>query len=284
MPPSRNPVSDWVPKESVMSVVRRHIADGAVSPNKVSDAVFRDGSYIKWELGTYCPSQAAFTTAGGIGTAPSGSDNEQFVVKFKDGDALVKYIGTATQVSFPFAYATGLNLKLDATQHEGVHITFPPAQQFAGTTHEGYFIRAKVNVATKANLHDLAVGFVDTGLADTDVIANYDYFYALDIITAGHIYTKTEEAGAGVTSTDLAVDVTDGTAVELKVIFLDGVVRFYRNGVEVGSRVTVAAAAQAKTFTPFITCIQETGGSDVFVEELEVGPLSAVDDRYAGIL
>lgn len=267
-----------------MSVVRRHLADGAVSPNKVSDAVFRDGSYIKWEKGTYCPAQAAFTTAGGIGTAPSGSDNEQFVVKFKDGDALVKYIGAATQVSFPFAYATGLNLLLDATQHEGVHITFPPAQQFLGSTHEGYFIRAKVNVATKAQLHDCAVGFVDSSVADTDVIANYDYFWALDVITAGHIYHKYEQAGAAVVSTDTAHDVTDGTAVELKVVFLNGEFSFYIDGVEHSPRVIISAAGEAKTITPFITVIQETGGSAVYLEELEVGPLSAVDDRFAGIL
>jgi hypothetical protein len=270
-----------------MSVVRRHIGEGAVSPNKLDSAVkggsFGDkGAYFRYVADR---DPAPFVRDGDGFTIPPAATTDGTTVQcvfpgLFGGLAFITYVGDATLFSPRLVdQAKGLQIDFDNAA-EGAQYDLGDAISGKGAfavDSDGvapYFVRAKLKLADVSDMITCAVGF--RGAEAAAAYSNYSDIAVLDVI-GGDVKVVTENAGGGQVITDTGVNVVDGGVVELKVVFFDGIFRFFVNGVEYPPQ---TAAEAAITLFPFIFISKTAGTGFVYLQELEAGPLSAVDDHF----
>lgn len=262
-----------------MSVVRRHLADGAVSPNKLAAANY-DGSYFRY-VGDHTPRSQDF---GGTGGPPSGVDTDQFTVGFNGGDLIGCFIGgpQTTRCPYNLSASKGLIVSLDETDTFGVEYTIPGYSLGDGPhaidsdIKDGSFIRFKGQIRFVAGIDPLVVGYRVAGAVDPEYDAYTDY--GVLYVTAGDVIQGTNNADAGEVTVNPGISVIDQEEFELKVVFRAGYFRFYFNGVEIGNRVAPEAGLR---LIPFIQIVQTATTSLVYCKELEFGKLADVDDTQA---
>lgn len=260
-----------------MSVVRRHIADGAISPNKLAAALY-DGSYFRY-VGDHQP----FCQDGnGIGV-PSGIDTGVFVAGFRCGDLMGTYIGGPQTIINPYNLnpVTGLVISLDETDTFGVEYA-PPGfitgigpHAIDSDIKDGSFIRFKGSIDVVDGISALSVGFRGAG-AVNPIYSLYDDLGALTVEAGGPVQEETNNAGAGVVQVNPSITFTDTEEFELAVVFKAGFFRFYVNGVEIGDRI---APESGITLVPFVHILQDTTTTAVRCKELEFGKLSDLNDE-----
>lgn len=274
-----------------MSVVRRHIGEEAVSPNKL-DAHVKGGEF--GDTGAY------FRYVADRDPAPFVRDPDGFTIPpaaTGDGDTVqcvfpglfggltyLTFMGAATIFSPRLVdQSKGLQIDLDNAA-EGAQYDIGDAINGRGAflvdsdVKTGYFVRAKLRLTDVSDMVTCAVGF--RGAEAIAAYSNYSDIAVLDVI-GGDVKIVTENNGGGQVITDTGENVADNGIVELKVVFIDGYFRFFVDGVEFAPR---TAAEAGLSLFPFIFISKTAGTGFVYLQELECGPLAAVDDRYAEIL
>lgn len=257
-----------------MSVVRRMIADGTISPNKLAPANY-DGSYFRY-VGDHQP---ICQDGDGIGV-PSGIDTGTFVCGFRGGDLMGTYIGAATILNpYGLDVTTGLVISLDETDGEGVEynprgfLTGVGPHAVSSNIKDGSFIRFKGQSDAVAG-NSILVGFRKAGQVEPDY-NDYTDFGAV-IMEGGDIKQTTNNANAGTVEVDPSVTVDDDTQFEVGVVFKAGFFRFYLDGVEFGERLAPEASLR---LVPFVHVLQNVTTGQVVCKELEFGKLSDLNDE-----
>jgi len=263
-----------------MSVHRRHIGLGAVSPKKLS-AVLRNGKYIE----EYFNYQPRCTAPNGY-SDPSGVDTETFRVHLKNGGNLLgTYIGTGTQLA-PKLTAGVFEISLDEAASDGVEYN-PVSELGVGVAYgqhvltrgaqPAHFIRAKLKVVDVSEISYCAVGYRKAG-AVVPVFDNYTDA-AIIKLDSGTVKIDTITNNAATATTTTTKTVADGVEFELKAVLEKYAVRFFCNGKEYGSKFAIYSGVTS--VIPMLLVFQKAAGagSVVSCSELEVGFLDDVDDH-----
>jgi hypothetical protein len=183
-------------------------------------------------------------------------------------------LGTQT-ITAPRKVAGGLNINQDQTDNDGLEFG---QGIIAGSKHAytvgdgGFFVRAKLSIATVAGTDDCAVGFRKVEAYNAAIDA-YTDMAVLNVI-AGAINIETILNNAATTTTDTTQDIVDGATVELTVkVDKNGVVTYLIDGVAP----TVTAAFtfdDGDVVVPFLFFLNAAGvAGQVVLQEWEVGAL-----------
>lgn len=261
-----------------MSVVRRHIGDAAVAPNKLH-AALKDDTYL-FEAFNYQP---RLSTANGY-SAPTGTTGDTNLAFFKRLSTSYHVKGTQTLLGPLLDVASGLDVSQDQTDNDGVEHLFGaalgasnPFRHVIGTDPDKY-IKLTFTIADVSGTDDCAVGFrkVEAFQANLD---DYDEMACLNVIS-GDIKRETILNNAATTTVDTTLNWADGESHTLQVVIKGTQVLFYVDG-------ALASSGAAFNFdsgevvVPFFFFLQATTSpGKVFFEELEIANFVDVDDNY----
>jgi hypothetical protein len=261
-----------------MSVVRRHIGEGAVSPGKLY-AALSDGSYA-YEKFNYAP---AVTKTSGFGD-PTGVTGDINLVQFRRLNASVHVKGTQTLLGPVSNSATGgLQIQQDLTADDGVEYILgqfntnmnPFGLTVGAATGKDRFARLKFSISDVSGTDDCAFGFRKFQTAQAN-IDDYTDELVLNVISGNVKQETILNNAATVTSATLGTW-ADGATHELKVIVTAaGVGKTYYDGVEVGSPFQFDST---DPLVPFFFFLQDVDIADtVEFIEFEAGAVEDVDD------
>lgn len=272
-----------------MSVVRRHIADGAVSKGKLDTTLF-DGTYV-FEKFNYPPqvTTAANSTTGAAQYAnPTGATGDANIARFRASAAQLHVKGAGQTILTPIFDTTGLlDISQDQTDNEGVEYIFGAEGLTAGANPIGFtagsssrrFARLKFQIVDVSGTDDCAFGFRKVQASQ----ANFDDYTDAAVLNVILGAVKTETIlnnAATVTSASLGTW-ADGATHELRVeVDASRNAYFYYDGVLVQSGLFTFDTGDS--LVPFFFFLQATTSpGKVYFSEFETGLLSAVDDRAA---
>lgn len=276
---------------SQYGVVRRHLGEGAVSPNKLF-AAFVDGSYV-YEKFNYVPVMNTAldgTTAASNFGAPTGVTGDSNIIKLRDQLSVYTHVKGTQTILGPVLDTTHLFLDVsqDQTNADGIEWVFGGPFAVTGVNPLGFstgslsggrrFARIKFKLPAVAGPAELAFGFRKFQAGQT-ALASYSDFAALSVI-AGATKSKTQLATGGVTTSGTFVTWADGETHELRVevdtaggayFYIDG--KLYQSG--------AFTFANATYLVPFFFFLQSATPNKVILVEFETGLLSVIDDRAA---
>lgn len=257
----------------------RSIQSNAVQAHQIHEHLF-NGEYVYGVLND----PVLVTGANGFGP-PSGVDTENFVMHLPSGKVLGTYIGGSTAL-VPLVGTFGLRLSLDVAAAEGAEYApgmvafanpLSPLLFDATLAYPGSFFRARLNIATVANVLTCMLGFRESGGVSPSPTF-YEDFAALDV-NNGQVNRVTNSNNAGIVTADTGFDIANLTTFELEARVtksLTGgfVVTLYLDGVQVGASFTLHSNVSFAHF--FLQIVQEGAGSAVEGLELEAGRLYQV--------
>lgn len=264
-----------------MSVVRRHIGEGAVSPAKLN-IVLRNGTYV-FEKFNYQP---RLTDTDGY-SAPTGATGDLNLAHFRNLSATYHVKGAGQTLLGPVALSTtaALDVSQDQTDNEGVEYIFgqfntagnPLGLTVGAAAGKARFARLKFSIVDVSGTDDCAFGFRKVQAAQAN-IDDYTDAAVLNVIS-GDVFTETILNNAATTSVDTTENWADGETHELKVVVsAAGVARFYFDGQEVGSPFTFDSGDALVPFFFFLHAADVAGAVEFI--EFEAGAVEDVDDYY----
>lgn len=198
------------------------------------------------------------------------------------------FAGTAPQIVD--AAGGGIKFVLDAANNDGIFFSLPWCTSagegtlktagkgiFTART-DGFFLRVKLNITTKANADEIAVGFRKVAAFDLSALttAENSDFACLNVDN-GTIKILTNLNGGTVSSTSTTQTSTDGTDVTLEVrVSESGYVKFLINGAAPTVDVTNFQFDSGDSIMPFLSIVVDATAADpvVILKEWESGLLT----------
>lgn len=267
-----------------MSVTRRHIADGAVSPRKEHTAL-RDQSYL---YDTFNSQPWATTSLNAYG-APTGVTGDLNFLHTRKASYLYCVKGAGQTLLAPLLDAVngGLNISQDNVASEGAEYV-PGAMQSANNpfavtigTSPNSFIKVTARLGTVANLAEFGVGYRKAE-AQQALIDDYDEAAWINV-QAGVVRTETIlNNGATTTATVAGVTAADGVNFTLEVRTRGRYVDFFVNGVQKQPAAALYRFDAGEVIVPFIHFLRGAGGaSTVHLVLVECGRMVDVYDSLS---
>jgi hypothetical protein len=273
-------------------IPRVAIADGAISPKKLHDALL-EGRYFLIKEGAHQPCMVLSGDGDALATGAADSTAQ---VDFGLGNprAQLVYLGGAATVLGPRISGSGLVLSLDSAASEGGIYHWGADFGVVGGGSAGgvsplvytvgsspsMFIRAKLIPSTVASVAEMCVGFFASQGLSGDVLPDDFTDAAFVNLIAGDATVETILNDAATESNDTGVDGADGTAIEFRVVLDNkkgaGVPRFFVDGVEY-QPLTPFTFDTGDELMPFVHYLLG-GVATVTLVELEIGLLEDVDD------
>jgi hypothetical protein len=261
-----------------MSVVRRHIGEGAVSPGKLYSAL-SDSSYAYEKFNYTVP----VTKSAGYGD-PTGVTGDINIASFRRLSASIHVKGTQAILA-PFANSTNgtLFIEQDQTDDDGVEYIFgqfntalnPLGVTVNAATGKDRFARLKFSIADVSGTDDCAFGFrkFQTLTANID---DYTDACVLNVISGNVKQETILNNAATVTSATLGTW-ADGATHELKAVVTNaGVCTLFYDGVAVGTPFQFDTTDPLVPFFFFLNDADVAGAVEFI--EFEAGAVEDVDD------
>lgn len=241
--------------------------------------------YVKFQGGIAGDHQEVDGTAAVVtdaGVNKFSADGEQFFYVVEQA-----YAGAVPQITD--AAGGGAKILIDAADNDGLFLTLPHCTGagqgtlrtagkglFTGRT-DGFFVRVKLNITTKANADEVALSVRKIQLLNTSTVTVTDNtdFAALNVDN-GTIKIMTNLNDGGVSTTSTTMTTTDGTDVTLEIrVSESGFVRFFVNGAAPTVDVT-NFQFDADTLHFALGVVVDATGADpgVIVKEWESGLLT----------
>jgi hypothetical protein len=228
------------------------------------------------------PSHQPLLHAGDGYTVPTGTDTQTAVAVFPGPfplSALYYFNGTQTIKGPVHDPANGwLEIGLDSALGEGVEYVFGgsldannPLANVVGSE-PGMILKATLQPQTVANIAEMALGFRKAA-AFAAAIDNYTDMAVLNVqydTTAAFVRIETILNNATTVTVETGLELADATDIVLEVWLMGRKVRLFVNGVEFKSTFQFDLG---DSVIPFLHWLQVTGGSELRMKALEVGPL-----------
>lgn len=220
---------------------------------------------------------AAAVTDAAINTLRA-ANGETFQVRLEQA-----FAGSAPQVSVG---ALGAALTLDAADNDGIGIDLgygaagaevanTRGAYIVGTEAEGFFVRAKLNIADVSDADQIAVGFVKGGFP-ADGLLDTLTDYAVLNVDNGDIKVETRLNSGTASVTDTTQDVADAGTVTLEVrVTAGGVAHFFVDGAAPTVTQTGFEFDDDTVNAVLLILADAAGDPGVQLIEWESGPLSA---------
>lgn len=238
------------------------------------------GQYA-FERGDHTP-QA--TTAANAYGAPTGSAGDTNTIQFRRGLTSIFYVRVGQTLLAPLVDSVkGLDLSQDQTNTRGVEHVFGGtvgiANPFAMTIGtDNFFIRAKFRLEAILGTAHCLFGWRKNAAFNATALTNYTDFVGINI-NVGNPEVKTNVGGGGVvtTSPSPAPTIWANTETHEVMIKVAGQTpTYYYDGVPLRG-IPAYTWTAATVVLPFFSFLQNATTTNVFLNEIEIGRLSDIN-------
>lgn len=261
-----------------MSVVRRHIAPGAVSPLKLHNSL-RQGTYV-YEKFNYMPN---VTKSVGYGD-PTGATGDVNLAMFRNMNAAWSVKGAGQTILGPSVVIgeQALDVSQDQGVDEGVEYNFGatqgignPLAYITGTT-KPVQARLKLKLPDVSGAAECAFGFreIESSQAFLD---DYTDLACINV-QAGVVNVEEILNNAATVTRNSGEVATDGQTIELKVRLTGRGIRYFFNGQELIQAATAYQFQNAINLLPFFFFLHAADLTPVYFDEFEFAYVDDIDD------